>query len=87
MGRVSNIVIGFAYVRAYHCRRSVRPAIETLPGLYLNRFAGRYECPFYTALCSLDGLERAKGEEDTGRSCRIRILYYRALEAPAQVYR
>lgn len=69
-------------------------AIETLAGLYLNRFAGRYERLLYTALCSLDGLrERARRgrggerEEDTGRSCRIRILYYRALEAPGQVYR
>lgn len=72
-------------------------AIETLAGLYLNRYAGRYERLLYTALCFLDGLrERARTggggrererEEDTGRSCRIRILYYRALEAPGQVYR
>lgn len=63
-------------------------AIETLAGLYLNRFAGRYERLLYTALCSLDGLRERRGrEEDTGRSCRIRILYYRALEALGQVYR
>ena len=35
----------------YHWRR-LSSAIETLPGLYLNRFAGRYEYLLYTALCS-----------------------------------
>lgn len=65
-------------------------AIETLAGLYLNRFARRYERLLYTALCSLSRWVGGRGggrEEDTGRSCRIRILYYRALEAPGQVYR
>lgn len=39
-------------------------AIETLPGLYLNRFAGRYERLLYTALCSLDG---GRGTSAKGR--------------------
>jgi len=28
------------------------PAIETLPGLYLNKLVGRYEYLFRAALCS-----------------------------------
>lgn len=67
MGRLSNIVIRFAYVvytRAYVSLSTFRGlAIETLPGLYLNRFAERYERLLYTALCSLDGLERCEGEK------------------------
>lgn len=73
-------------------------AIETLAGLYLNRYAGRYERLLYTALCSLDGLrERARtggggGEREREKKIPvavvgIRILYYRALEAPGQMYR
>lgn len=31
------------------------PAIETLPGLYLNKLVGRYEYRLHAALCSTGG--------------------------------
>lgn len=47
-------------------------AIETLAGLYLNRFAGRYERLLYTALCSLSRwVGRRRGRE--GRRYRSQL--------------